>query len=140
MNESDEDDEFGWAKEILATSKRPVSLEFLKQISKTRSGNKQGSNFRFFDWKEDPIFVKRGPDWDFGNQDEDSDFGVIIRFNRRIEYRNSYWAKVIWFSQNGPSEYPMAVHENQYRIGPDEFDLYRVTLDSKIEFDPDIDY
>ena len=123
IGESEEDD-WGWAEDVIKDSKDVLTYEYLTSVAKRKK-----------------IYVKRGPDWDSSYlmpdhlaQDEGSDYGIVgdledIYFD---EETNNYWTEVTWVkkekttsgrSRNKP------IHSNTYRVGPEYFDL--VIIDPK---------
>lgn len=58
--------------------------------------------------------VKRGPDWIWGNQD-DNGIGTIIS-SVTENYCGYIWIDVNWDNHR----------QNSYRIGPNKFDLYEI--------------
>ena len=71
-------------------------------------------------WKKGDKVVK-GPDWSWGNQAENAEYGIIL------ECSEDGWVRVEW--QN-PHK-----HTNSYRVGAeDAFDLYFYNQESSFKF------
>lgn len=59
--------------------------------------------------------VVRGRDWEWGDQDRDSIYGIVVK-----QHRSDGWLCVIWVDKNNKQ-----LREESYRIGNDgKYDLY----------------
>lgn len=69
--------------------------------------------------------VKPGPDWVWGDQNRDSDYGIIDSIDHISSNELDTWVYVYWYNQDEH-------HPFNYRVGKQHFDLYYYETEEEI--------